>query len=399
MTQEEIDRVRQLLTGMGLSDPSLQKELIDHVCCDVENYMAQGMGFEEAFEKTKNDIPKNQFRQIQKETMEVLNKKIRLTTVFTYLSFFMLVLATAFKLMRFPGAGHLLMASFVGLAITLLSGLVTHPLIRERGRGRVALFALSVSVILFLTSLCFQLLHLPGMSFLRGFSVISSILILSGYAVYSYLFPVKVERHLIMDYIRKESQGIEKSLIILFVFGTSLKLWQNDFISVVFFMMLFSFGSLFYFICTWQYYQMKHAESISKPGALVISIIAYAMIMLPSMVNYIDVPLRILLVWGAYTLVAATVAVYYFRHSSENLRVVLGFLSLLVAVLCGANLLMKSVWAGTAVGEFYLGMVYSPFVYVGLFIALILFFKKPAFRALVLMSLAMLVHTYHLPGI
>lgn len=399
MTQEEIDRVRQLLTGMGLSDPSLERELLDHVCCDVEHYMQQGMPFEEAFEKAKNDIPKNQFRQIQKETMEILNKKIKVTTVFTYLSFFMLVLATAFKLMHFPGAGHLLLASFIGLAITLLSGLVMHPLIRERDRGRVALFALSASVIMFLTSLCFQLLHLPGMSFLRGFSVISSILILSGYAVYSYLFPAKVEKHLIMDYIRKEGQSIEKSLIILFVFGTSLKLWQNDFISVVFFMMLFSFGSLFYFVCTWQYYQMKHAGSISKTGVLVVSIVAYAMIMVPSMVNYIGVPLRILLVWGAYALVAVAVAMYYFRHSSENLRVVLGFLSLLVAVLCSTNLLMKSVWAGTGVGEFYLSMVYSPLVYVGLFMALILFFRKPVFRALLLMSLAMLVHTYHLPGI
>lgn len=357
------------------------------------------MTFEEAFEKTKNEIPQNQFREIQRETMELLKKKIKVTTVFTYLSFFMLVLATAFKLMHFPGAGHLLMASFAGLAVTLLSGLATNPLIRERGRGRVAIFALSATVIMFLTSLCFQLLHLPGMSFLRGFSVISSILILSGYAIFSYISPEAVKRHMIMSYIQKEGYSIEKSLIILFVFGTSLKLWQNDFISVVFFMMLFSFGSLFYFVSTWQYYQMKHAESISKPGLLVVSIIAYAMIMLPSMVNYIDVPLRISLVWGAYTLVAASVALFYFRHSSENMKVILGFLSLLVAVLCGVNLLMKSVWAGTGIGEFYLGLVYSPFVYVGLFIALILFFRKPAFRALVLMSLAMMVHTYHLPGI
>lgn len=40
MTRAEVDRIRGLLEAQGLTDPSLQRELLDHVCCDVEYYIA-----------------------------------------------------------------------------------------------------------------------------------------------------------------------------------------------------------------------------------------------------------------------------------------------------------------------------------------------------------------------
>lgn len=399
LSSSRLDEIRDYLERHGLTYELLQTEMLDHICCDIEQYMDEGLEFEVALEKVKSEIPKNQFKQLQSETMESIGQKTKLTVVLTYGSFSMLVLATAFKMMHFPGAGQLLIASFAGLAITLISGVLSNPLIKEKGRGRVALFALTLSVILFLTSLCFQLLHLPGGSFLRVVSVISSIAILSGYAIFCYSYPKKASRHLILRYVGNEAFSIEKTLIIFFVFGASLKLWQNNFISVVFFIMLFSFGSIFYFISTWQYYLDEQLKKTHRLSLLVVSVVAFAMFISPTMVDLVDVPTRVFLNWSTFILVSIAVAVYYIRFSDDKHQYILGLISLLITLLTSLNLLAKSGLLNASDNEFVLGIVYSPVVYIGLFVAFGLFFKRPVFRALLLMTLGMYVFTYQLPGI
>ena len=399
LRSSQLGKIRVYLERHGLTNELLQTEMLDHICCDLEQYMDQGLEFEEALKKVQSEIPKNQFKQLQSETMESIGQKTKLTVVLTYCSFSMLVLATAFKMMHFPGAGQLLIASFIGLTITLNSGVLSNPLIKEKGRGRVALFALTLSVILFLTSLCFQLLHLPGGSFLRVVSVISSIAILSGYAIFCYTYPIKASRHLILRYVCNEAFSIEKSLIIFFVFGATLKLWQNDFISVVFFVMMFSFGSIFYFISTWQYYLDEKVNKSHRLSLLVVSIIAFTMFISLTMVDLVDVPTRVFLNWGTFILASIAVAIYYMKFSNSNQKYLLGFISLLITLLTSLNLLAKSGLLNASDHDFVLGIVYSPIVYIGWFAALGFFFKKPVFRALLLMTLGMYVYTYQLPGI
>jgi len=399
LSPSQLGEIRVYLERHGLTYELLQTEMLDHICCNIEQDMDQGLEFEVALKKVQSEIPKNQFKQIQSETMESIGQKTKLTVVLTYCSFSMLVLATAFKMMHFPGAGQLLIASFVGLTITLISGVLTNPLIKEKGRGRVALFALTVSVILFLTSLCFQLLHLPGGSFLRILSVISSIAILTGYAIYCYTYPKKASRHLILRYVGNEAFSIEKTLIIFFVFGATLKLWQNDFISVVFFIMLFSFGSIFYFISTWQYYLDDQVKRSHRLSLLIVSIVAFTMFISPTMVNLVNVPTRVFLNWGTFILASIAVAIYYMKYSDDKQKYFLGLISLSIALLTSLNLLAKSGLLNASDHDFFLGIVYSPIVYIGWFAAFGFFFKRPVFRALLLMTLGMYVYTYQLPGI
>ncbi|MDN5204146.1 hypothetical protein QQ008_22325 [Fulvivirgaceae bacterium BMA10] len=398
LTSEQRKELRDYLEKHGLTFESLQTEMLDHICCDVEMYMTQGLAFEKALEKVKSEIPKNQLKKIQTETMEVLNKRISLTNILKYISFSLLLAATLFKILHLPGAGQLLLSSFVGLALTLFSGLFTSPLIREKERGRGALLALIVSITVFLTSLCFQLLHLPGTAFLRMTSVILLILILSTYAIYCYLHPDRASNHIIIEYLKKDGFNIEKTLIILFIFGTSLKFWQNDFLFVVFFMLLFSYGSIFYFVKSWQYYFRKEVKSNEKLLLLFVSIIAYAAFVLPT-IRLIEAPARIIMTWGTFSLVSLAIAIYYFFNSEDNQKLILGFFSFLVSVLAMINLIAKAIVVSPTDSQYLLGFAYSPVVFTILLALFVIFFKKPLFRALLLMTLGIFVFSYQLPGI
>jgi hypothetical protein len=300
--------------------------------------------------------------------------------------------------MHWPGAGQILMVSFGGLAITLLLALFTNPLIRQKDNGRVALFALLVLVLIFIASIFFQLLHLPGAFFLRQTSVILSIALLSVYAVFAYINPGKVSEHLIMDYVNKDGLRIEKFLIVFLVLGTSLTLWQNDFIFMVFFMLLFSFGSVFYFISSWKYYSNAQVQPLMKLLCLVVSILAFAMFMAPTM-QIVAQPLRILLIWGAYVMVSIGVSLYYFLSSDDKQKWAIGLCSMLVSILMVINFIAKSGISNQGFSQSLLGLVYNPLVFAGLIAMFILFFRRPVIRALLIMTLAVLFVSHQLPGI
>jgi hypothetical protein len=53
-------------------------ELIDHVCCDVEFEMQNGIPFAKAYEVVKNKIGIEGLERIQHETLYLIDKKYRI---------------------------------------------------------------------------------------------------------------------------------------------------------------------------------------------------------------------------------------------------------------------------------------------------------------------------------
>lgn len=399
ISQQQIDKLLEYLKSKGVEHDSLQMEMLDHICCDIENHMSQGLTFDESLKKIKMEIPKNQLKKIQAETMLATHKASKLTIVSMYVGFCSLLLATFFKILKLPGAAELLLSSFVVLAITVTSSVFTSPLIRENRPGRGASIAVLLSILIFICSLCFQMLHLPGGHFLREISVVSLVLILSIYSVYIFWYPQKASGHFIISYVKKYGIGIEKSLFTLFVVGVSLKMWHNDFVSVIYYMMLFSLGGIFYMVKSWQFYLDGQPQKFRKLVFLIVSIVSFSAFLSPTMIRLIQEPARIIMIWGAYTLGTLTVSAYYFIRSDERQRLVLGSLSLLISVLCLANLLAKTLLEDTRSGTHLLNMIYNPFVLGGLLVVFLVFFKRPAFRALLLMVLAIVTFSYQYPGI
>ena len=398
LTPAQVSQLRIYLERSGLTFESLQTEMLDHICCDVELYMGQGLEFEEAIEKVKSQLPPNQFKKIQTETMDAINKKTRPTTILIYASFALLAMATLFKLLRFPGAGGMLIASFAGMAMALVSVLVTNPLIKEKRRGRAALVVLIAAIVAFLASLCFQLLQLPGFLLLRISSVTSFILILSGYAIYTYLHPEKAAGHILLQYVKKDGFGVEKSLIFLLVVGTVIKFFKPDPTFVVFFVLLFIFGGIFYFISSWQYYFDGKASLRGKLALLAVSILAFAMFTLPA-INSISYEVRVIIGWVACAMAPLAITIYYFTVSSDRQKLLLALFSLAIFNFSLLNLVIELDLTSTGTSQSLLGFIYNPVFFIFLLGLFIVFFKKPVFRALLIMALGIFVFNYPIQGI
>lgn len=400
LTADQITALRSYLENHGLTYEALQTEMLDHICCDVEMYMSQGLSFEAAIDKVKSEIPKNQFKSIQQQTMEAIHKKLSLTKLLKYGSFSILLLSVGFKVLHLPGAGILLMLSFAGFVGTLVAGVLTNPLIKRKETGKTQTIALVTFTSLFLISLCMQMLNMAGSMGLRTVAVVFLIITLGTYALSCFLHPVKVSKHLIMDFIKKDRLNInsEKTLLMLLVIGTVLKVWQNDFLFVIFFMLFFVYESIYYYLSSCQFYLNEEKSRNQKLLFLIVSTIALAMFLIPTLGPLIPAGIRIFMVWGCFALLGLISSVYYFSHSKDQYRGVLGALSGIIAFVGLVNLALRLDWLLPSHYNYLTQVIYSPASAVIILTLFIIFFKKPVFRALVIFTLSMLIFSYQMPG-
>lgn len=125
MNKQHLQAIADYLDKQGMTFEPLREEMLDHISCDIERLMQTGVSYEEAWQKVLNEIPPKQLHTIQIETMETINKKETLSKWFAYLSFILLFAGTAFKLLKFPGAGQLVIASLAAIVVALFSGSIS----------------------------------------------------------------------------------------------------------------------------------------------------------------------------------------------------------------------------------------------------------------------------------
>ena len=105
---DNLDRIRGDLVRRGLTYDPLVDDLLDHVCCMLEDAMNAGGEFETSYEEVLETIGDKRLPEIQHQTLLNLDKKYQKMKKFTYLSGItsvLLILAGAFfKFMHFPGA-------------------------------------------------------------------------------------------------------------------------------------------------------------------------------------------------------------------------------------------------------------------------------------------------------
>lgn len=392
---EQIKVLRSYLNQHGLTYESLQTELLDHICCDMEKYISEGLTFEEAMQKVSSEIPKNQFKKIQTETMEAINKKPSITTLLNYGSLALLIISILLKVLHLPGAGIMLITSFIGMVITIISTLFSNKLIKEKPTGKGAFIIIAIVICIALLSFCFQLLNLPGSNIMRLFSIVMLILSLSAYAIFCYLYPKKASGHLIVNFINQGSSRTEWMLIVLLLVGSVLRFTSADFLSTILFLLIFMYGSVYYFSSSWLIYFQAESKNTYKTLMLVGSIAAFSMLMLPMINGLIPVGLIHTMIWGAMAMVSFGVMIHYISRSSDQYKYVLSFLSMIIALVVISNLVQGSALLGGVYAPFFTELVYNPITLLSIAISGILFFKKPAYRGLAIFTLAMLIFSYN----
>ncbi|MEL6660854.1 MAG: M23 family metallopeptidase [Bacteroidota bacterium] len=68
LIEQQVKAVETFLEGLGPLQGEKREELLDHLCCDIEQAMRQGQGFEEAFDQCQGRWNENEVKKIHSST-------------------------------------------------------------------------------------------------------------------------------------------------------------------------------------------------------------------------------------------------------------------------------------------------------------------------------------------
>jgi len=130
---DNVDRIRIEIINLGLTYEPLVDDVVDHLCCMVEEKMEDGDSFEKSYAKAFNSIGDNRLPEMQHQTLLLLNKKHQIMKKLTYFlglaSAIILLLGAISKHMHWPGAGIELT---LGLLVIILGFLPLYFIVTYR---------------------------------------------------------------------------------------------------------------------------------------------------------------------------------------------------------------------------------------------------------------------------
>ncbi len=77
LSLHHIDQISHDISRQEITFSHLLEDLIDHVCCDVENEMQTGLNFSEAYQRVKQKMGPRRLKEIQEETLYAVDTKYR----------------------------------------------------------------------------------------------------------------------------------------------------------------------------------------------------------------------------------------------------------------------------------------------------------------------------------
>jgi len=170
LTDEQEEQVREYVEEQGLKLSALKDDIIDHLCCVIENGLGKENSFEQLLKMAAKDLAPDGLLEIEQKTMFLLNsKRILVMKKLTYLIGFIgsmaLTIGITFKLLHFPGANVLFSVGYLTLFLAFIPLMAMDrykvaiaKVLSERLKIILGVIA---SIILGLAGL-FKIMHLQG---------------------------------------------------------------------------------------------------------------------------------------------------------------------------------------------------------------------------------------------
>jgi hypothetical protein len=178
LTVENINTIEEEVSRSGVSFSHLREELIDHICCDVEREMKQGLSFEHAFAKMQGIIGNKGLKKIQENTLLLIDKKYRIMKktmkVSGLISMSLMTIGAILKILHLPAGGPLLCISFTLMSFVFLPAAlyVMKKEITMKGSRFIYAVALLGGIPL-LFGILFKVQHYPGANILLLFGYLT----------------------------------------------------------------------------------------------------------------------------------------------------------------------------------------------------------------------------------
>lgn len=255
---DQYERIKGDLISRGLTYDRLLDDVLDHICCMVEESMQQGSDFDTSYECVLGSIEEKRLRELQHLTLLNLDKKFQRMKNFTYLfgltSAILAIIGSIFKRLHWPGAGVLLTVGITLIVLVFLP-LYFYTGYKEQPERKNPVYAIVgyLTLAFLLTGALFKIMHWPGANVAiltsTGFLLIGFIplyvvnifqrsgkeklalpyvvMLLMGIAVMMLFLNVRVSRQY-MDLYMEES--VQNDVRVAEVQGRTAELltWMND---------------------------------------------------------------------------------------------------------------------------------------------------------------------------
>jgi drug/metabolite transporter (DMT)-like permease len=177
-----IDQISNDVRKQEITFSHLLDELIDHLCCDVEQEMQNGLDFSEAYRKVKQKMGSGRrFKEIQEETLYVVDTKYRYMKNTMKISGIagtvLLGFAALFKIQHWPLAGVMITLGALILAFVFVPSALGVLWKETHSTKRLFLFiSASLAGILFILGTLFKVQHWPLSGFILALAALFVIL-------------------------------------------------------------------------------------------------------------------------------------------------------------------------------------------------------------------------------
>ena len=164
---DNYERIRADLVSRGLTYDRLIDDMLDHVCCMVEESMEEGSDFESSYDQVLDSIGDKRLPEIQHQTLLNLDKKFQRMKNFTYVfgltSAILTIIGSFFKKMHWPGAGILITVGLVLIVLVFLPLYFINSY-KEQGEKKNPIYAIVgyLTLALLLAGAAFKIQHWPG---------------------------------------------------------------------------------------------------------------------------------------------------------------------------------------------------------------------------------------------
>lgn len=167
LDNKQVEIIHDLLVENGITYEALHIDLLDHICCMVEENMDNGLDFGQSLTLSISTFGVSNIYQIQENTIYLLtlklNKMKKVVGISGIISALFVILGVFFKIQHWPGAGILLVTGLIITALFVFPAMAYLDV--KNGQNTIhKLHALSgyISAILLSMATLFKIMHWPG---------------------------------------------------------------------------------------------------------------------------------------------------------------------------------------------------------------------------------------------
>ncbi len=282
LSPERLHKIHIFLVEHGLTFKPLADDMTDHVACDLEERMAAGATFEEAWNAWLQSLSQEHFRNLQSQTMTTIEKRFTISRGTTWLALGLSFASIIFKTLHLPFAPELLLASFISVGVALVTGSLTGIALNRERQGSIRILTVVAGALLMMAGYAFKLMHLPGADQLLVMAVVVTL----GSAIHNTLFVynhASGKGNLLTHLHDKHTPGIERFLMILLFPLAAYRivtLFTNDVYvgNIILIVVIFGAG-LQFMALLWAH--MENNLRLRRPSFLVTLLMSISCFLLP----------------------------------------------------------------------------------------------------------------------